>query len=136
MSWIEPKTDWTSQDTFNFSDYNRIKNNIAYLRERVVKLVKPFEIQDMGDDMTSYAELFDASKFNILEQNLETINNNAYLKDYGTKQTFYDNGVFIAYAELNRIESATLDIYNMLGRQEIGLRRLAFRLGAGREVRI
>jgi hypothetical protein len=136
MSWIEPKTDWTSQDTFNFSDYNRIKNNIAYLRERAVKLVKPFEIQDMGDDMTSYAELFDASKFNILEQNLETINNNAYLKDYGTKQTFYDNGVFIAYAELNRIESATLDIYNMLGRQEIGLRRLAFRLGAGREVRI
>lgn len=136
MSWIEPKTDWTSQDTFNFSDYNRIKNNIAYLRERVVKLVKPFEIQDMGDDMTSYAELFDASKFNTIEQNLETINNNAYLKDYGTKQTFYDNGVFIAYAELNRIESATLDIYNMLGRQEIGLRRLAFRLGAGREVRI
>jgi hypothetical protein len=136
MSWIEPKTDWTSQDTFNFSDYNRIKNNIAYLRERAVKLVKPFEIQDMGDDMTSYAELFEASKFNTIEQNLETINNNAYLKDYGTKQTFYDNGVFIAYAELNRIESATLDIYNMLGRQEIGLRRLAFRLGAGREVRI
>ena len=136
MSWIEPKTDWTSQDTFNFSDYNRIKNNIAYLRERAVKLVKPFDIQDMGDDMTSYAELFEASKFNTLEQNLETINNNAYLKDYGTKQTFYDNGVFIAYAELNRIESATLDIYNMLGRQEIGLRRLAFRLGAGREVRI
>jgi hypothetical protein len=136
MSWIEPKTDWTSQDTFNFSDYNRIKNNIAYLRERAVKLVKPFEIQDMGNDMTSYAELFDASKFNTIEQNLETINNNAYLKDYGTKQTFYDNGVFIAYAELNRIESATLDIYNMLGRQEIGLRRLAFRLGAGREVRI
>lgn len=136
MSWIEPKTDWTSQDTFNFLDYNRIKNNIAYLRERAVKLVKPFEIQDMGDDMTSYAELFEASKFNTLEQNLETINNNAYLKDYGTKQTFYDNGVFIAYAELNRIESATLDIYNMLGRQEIGLRRLAFRLGAGREVRI
>lgn len=136
MSWIEPKTDWTSQDTFNFSDYNRIKNNIAYLRERAVKLVKPFEIQDMGDDMTSYDELFEASKFNTLEQNLETINNNAYLKDYGTKQTFYDNGVFIAYAELNRIESATLDIYNMLGRQEIGLRRLAFRLGAGREVRI
>lgn len=136
MSWIEPKTDWTSQDTFNFSDYNRIKNNIAYLRERAVKLVKPFEIQDMGDDMASYAELFEASKFNTIEQNLETINNNAYLKDYGTKQTFYDNGVFIAYAELNRIESATLDIYNMLGRQEIGLRRLAFRLGAGREVRI
>lgn len=136
MSWIEPKTDWTSQDTFNFSDYNRIKNNIAYLRERAVKLVKPFEIQDMGNDMTSYAELFEASKFNTIEQNLETINNNAYLKDYGTKQTFYDNGVFIAYAELNRIESATLDIYNMLGRQEIGLRRLAFRLGAGREVRI
>ena len=136
MSWIEPKTDWTSQDTFNFLDYNRIKNNIAYLRERAVKLVKPFDIQDMGADMTSYAELFEAAKFNTLEQNLETINNNAYLKDYGTKQTFYDNGVFIAYAELNRIESATLDIYNMLGRQEIGLRRLAFRLGAGREVRI
>ena len=36
--WQEPKTDWTVNDYFNYTDYNRIKNNIAYLREQALKL--------------------------------------------------------------------------------------------------
>lgn len=30
--WIEPKTDWVSNDYFNAEDYNRIKNNISFLK--------------------------------------------------------------------------------------------------------
>ena len=36
MAWIEPKTNWTSQDFFNIEDYNRIIGNIAYLKELVI----------------------------------------------------------------------------------------------------
>lgn len=32
MAWIQPKTDWVATDYFNAEDYNRIKNNIAYLK--------------------------------------------------------------------------------------------------------
>ena len=32
MSWIEPKTDWTSSDYFNAEDYNRIIGNVIYLK--------------------------------------------------------------------------------------------------------
>ena len=34
MAWINPKTDWTKNDRFNYSDYNRIKNNLNYLHEK------------------------------------------------------------------------------------------------------
>ena len=72
----------------------------------------------------------------MFESNLEEIARNSYGKDYGEKQTFYPNGMFIKYDELNRIESATLDIYNMLMAQEAGLRKIPFTLGRFKEVRI
>ena len=34
--WQEPKIDWLATDSFNFEDYNRIKNNIAYLRKMAI----------------------------------------------------------------------------------------------------
>jgi len=66
---------------------------------------------------------------------LEQINSTAYTQDIGTKQTFSDNGAFIDWNELNRLESATLKIYNLLERQENALPRMAFRLGSGKGVR-
>ena len=47
--WIEPKTDWSAQysdtgrfigDFFNITDYNRIKNNLLYLRELATELMR------------------------------------------------------------------------------------------------
>lgn len=38
MAWIEPKTDWVATDYFNATDYNRIKNNIAHLKELTDRL--------------------------------------------------------------------------------------------------
>ena len=48
MAWITPKTDWYGEvvdgvyvgDRFNASDYNRIKNNLSYLRELAVQMYK------------------------------------------------------------------------------------------------
>ena len=128
MAWVAPKTDWASSDRFNISDYNRIRGNLEYLHDYVEKLYTFFSIADLGVDKQSYADYFYAREFNGFEKALEQINS--------TKQTFSDNGAFIDCNELNRLESATLKIYNLLERQENALPRIAFRLGNVKGVRI
>ena len=127
--WTTPKTNWEPSDKFNFTDYNRIRNNLIYLKERANRLIRPFEIEDMGEDITSYLAYWDVQFFNAIEKNIDIISENAYGLNYGIRQTFYDNGAFIKWDELNRIESATVDINNMIDRQEVIERRLSFVLG-------
>lgn len=134
--WITPKTNWTENDRFNIIDYNRIKNNLNYLADKVNELCTPIEIGDMGDDLTSVAERWKVAIFNLFETNLKLIAEKSYGEDYGEYQTFYENGVFIDYEELNRIESATLEIYEKLERQSLGIKRLSFTLGQFKGVRI
>lgn len=134
--WRTPKTDWQSADRFNIEDYNRIKNNLVYLHEKAVSLWKPFEIEDAGEDIKSYTAYWQAEKFNIFERNLDKINSNIFTQNYGFAQQFYENGPFIRWDELNRIESAILSMNEILERQKLGLRRIPFRLGAFKEVRI
>ena len=76
--WQEPKTDWVITDSFNFEDYNRIKNNIAYLRELSRTLYIDFPYENMGDDKTGYADFPYAEEFNNLEDNLESIKDNTF----------------------------------------------------------
>lgn len=134
--WHTPKTNWKATDRFNYVDYNRIKNNLTYLHELAQEVYKQFQIADMGEDITDYTGWFTAAAFNTFENNLETINKNIFTQDYGVSQRFFDNGAFIQWQELNRIESATLQMNDLLERQKATLRKLPFRLGAFREVRI
>lgn len=135
VEWIEPKTDWSTGDKFNINDYNRIKNNLTYLHEYASELYVPFEAEDMGEDAT-YPIFWDVDKFNAFERNLDEINKQIYTQDFGVSQTFYPNGVFIQADELNRIESAMLSMKDILDRQKSGIRRLPFRLGQYRMIRI
>ena len=129
MSWTDPKTDWVDTDRFNIQDYNRIKGNLEYLHEKAEKLHRKFQIHDMGEDKADYSVYFYADEFNLFEKNLDIINQSVFMNNYGSLQTFFDNGPFIRWDELNRIESAMLSMYSILDRQEAGLRRIAFRLG-------
>lgn len=60
MSWSTPKTDWNGEtvdgvytgDRFNAVDFNRIKNNLKYLRELAIKMYDEFAIQSVGSDKT------------------------------------------------------------------------------------
>lgn len=128
MEWINPKTDWNQSDRMNAEDYNRIKNNLAYLHELGTNLYSSFSIEEMGEDKDVKGHYF-ASEFNILENNLEVINQNTFPREYGDKQTFADNGPFIAYGELNRIEKAMLMMYETLASQKQALGRLPMTLG-------
>ena len=136
IKWEEPKIDWKSTDRFNFSDYNRIKNNISYVYRKATELNKPFDIEDMGEDINDYASFWNVIYFNAWENNIEVLNNNVFMKDYGTKQTFYENGAFIQYSELNRLESAILNMKKILDAQEISVNKLPFILGRFKTIRV
>ena len=133
--WTNPKTNWKNTDRFNVYDFNRIKNNIEYLHNEAELLYKNFEISNMGQNIESYENYWDVSFFNAFEKNVETINNIIFTQDYGVMQRFFENGPFIKWDELNRIETACLRMKDILHRQKIGLRKIPFSLGNMKGVR-
>lgn len=124
----KPKTNWIAADSFNIEDYNRIKNNLVYLKEISNPLFDNFLIQDMGLDL-SYHDLPYASLLNKFENNLEMINNATMKLHIGDKKQFEPNGMFITYEELNRLETAIEKLYTFLYHSVIGIHRLGFKLG-------
>ena len=137
MSWIAPKTDWKGNtdtdgnyigDRFNAVDFNRIKNNLDYLRDLAIKLYDEFTINVLGSDRTP-ADYFYADEINQLEENLTTINNKTLKRSYGTAPTYVDNGRTMDFMELNRLESAMLDLYDRLINESEGRRMFKWNFG-------
>ena len=106
VTWIEPKVNWTKDDSFEPSDFNRIKNNLNYINEH---LDTPILLTSMGEDATYDKLPWELYRSNAIENNLHAVNNafNGGSTQIGLKKTFYSNGAFITADELNRIESAT-----------------------------
>lgn len=136
MAWETPKTDWFGQmvdgvyvgDRFNATDFNRIKNNLSFLRELALKMYDEFTIHSLGEDRTP-VDFFYADEINKLEENLNTINSNTIKRSYGVAPTYTDNGNTMTFTELNRLESAILDLYDRLTNQSEGRRTLQFNFG-------
>ncbi|MFT4146432.1 MAG: hypothetical protein QM644_18470 [Mobilitalea sp.] len=126
-----PKTNWTKDDYINIDDYNRIKNNLAHLKTLSLELYMSYSTDDMGSDAT-YSGLPYADMINKLELNLERIATNTYKPNIGATRTFSDYGTFITFTELNRIETAILNIYNNLTGEKRGRQSLSFKLGTKR----
>lgn len=137
MAWTTPKTNWYgstdengvySGDRFNATDFNRIKNNLAYLRDLAITMYAEFSIVSLGSDRTT-SSYFYADEINQLEQNLVTINANTLKRSYGSAPTYSANGKTMNYQELNRLESAILDLYDRLTNQHDGRRTLTWNFG-------
>ena len=77
MAWVTPKTNWVKTDRINYVDYNRIKNNLAYLRDLAAQLYREFDIT-VDPDKDNYSLWPYPSEINRLEENLETIRNHTY----------------------------------------------------------
>ena len=129
MGWVTPKTNWVSTDTFNILYYNRIKNNLVYLRQLFGELYEEYGFIEMGQDITSYNMYWDANQFNKIESNLILLNSASINENFGEAATFYENGPFIRWDELNRIEKAILELKGCYERQKECVPRLSFRLG-------
>lgn len=135
--WQKPKTNWYgavdangvySGDRFNAVDFNRIKNNLQYVRDLAITLYKEFDIVSLGSDRTE-KDYFYADEINQLEENLNTINNNTLKLSYGTAPTYVENGNTMDFAELNRLEGAILDLYDKLTNQSEGRRMFQWNFG-------
>lgn len=116
MAWITPKTNWLPTDYFNASDYNRIVGNILHLKSLVDEIFPDFDIGEMETTKT-YASMFYANEMNAIEDNLELINLYTYELGIGDKQTYRSNNATPLFSEFNRIESATLRLYNRITAQ-------------------
>lgn len=137
MAWVTPKTDWYggtdsegayTGDRFNAVDFNRIKNNLEYLRELAITMYDDFSINSLGSDRTP-KDYFYADEINDLEENLNTINDKSIKRSYGSTPTYYDNGNVMDFTELNRLESAILDLYDRLTNESEGRRMFTWNFG-------
>ena len=134
--WTNPKTDWVSTDFFNLFDYNRIKNNIDYLREKALELYIDFPFEDIGVDKTSYAQYPYADEFNALEDNLESLRQNTFLFDDSAPKQWYENQRTPNYEDFNRLERACLLFKEGFESQKSMKRRLSFRLGTFKAIKV
>lgn len=134
--WTTPKTDWSSTDYFNLTDYNRIKNNIAYIRELALEVFVDFPFEDMGNDKTSYTEYPYADEFTAMEDNLEYIRENTFLFDDSEYKQWYENQRTPNYEDFNRLERACLLFYQGFNSIKENKARLSFRLGAMKAIKI
>ncbi|MCD8286503.1 MAG: hypothetical protein LUD50_04695 [Clostridia bacterium] len=134
-TWTTPKTDWGvntdadgnyTGDYFNITDYNRIKNNLEFLGE-LASEYWPVAVKALPDH--TYQEYPYADEINTLADNLESIAAAAGI-DAGEKTVYEANGIFIGYADLNRIESACLELYQKLMHIFRQPRVLPFRTGS------
>lgn len=137
MAWETPKTNWYGTtdangnyvgDRFNAVDFNRIKNNLTYLRELSIQLYEEFSIVSLGTDRTP-ANYFYADEINQLEENLDIINTNTLQRSYGFPPAYADNGNTMNFEELNRLESAILDLYDRLTNEFEGRRMFTWSFG-------
>ena len=136
MAWTTPKTDWTASTFINYQDINRILGNLRYLKDLASHLYAN-RIPDVDvNDKSGYGVDLYADEVNKIEKNLLDINNATLRYSIGTSKTFQDNGAWIDYVELNRIESATLQLYTEMTYQHDNLDRLAFTLGGERKFKI
>ena len=132
MEWIEPKVDWDITDFFNIEDYGRIVNNIAYLKEYAKEILKDLKDSDFSENIVNdktYSSMIYASEINAIEDRLEELNLKTYSIDIGEKQTYYPNEKTMDYEELNRIETACLNIYKTISSHINEIQRLPFVLG-------
>lgn len=140
--WKHPKTNWTivydesgnyTGDYFEPEDYNRIKNNVNYLRDyaEYLFLCNP-EFADLGEDVYygSPNELT-ASWWKKLQDNLEHISNDTLQFSLGEKNIYSSNEAGRLLEELIRVETVCLKIYETLSGIEKNKAKLSFRLGNG-----
>ena len=141
MEWIEPKIDWSGKksgndyvgDYFEYTDYNRIKNNILFLGEYARQLYDVTE-QNLGDDKQE-CDLIYADEVNLIENAIVSLNNDTYKFNY-TQKEWSANKHVPTYEDWNRIEYMTKRLYESLVAQKQAQKRLAFTLGGQKGLKV
>ena len=136
MAWQTPKTDWAVKynsagdytgDYFEAADYQRIKENLVYLKELGEAVFSAINLPDIPD--VTVESFGYASYINALERSLDAIRNATLDPGIPATRTWSDNDTAPLYSDLNRIESATLKFYNIFTATKSALLKLEFAMG-------
>lgn len=136
-NWQTPKTDWYGErdkqgvytgDRFNAKDFNRIHQNIQYLKEFAEKLYS--DVPSIPTIRTvQVGDFVYADEINQIEDNFKKIAKFTFNRNYGSCPVYHDNDSFVDFRELNRLESAILDMYDRLTNQYNGRRTFTWAFG-------
>ena len=130
MAWQTPKTVWAETDTFRLTpDYERIRGNLLYLRQRAAAVTHRPEYGPMEDHTVDGLPLADF--FNRVEENLAALAAAVQTRPEYSTRSFFPGSLVWDWRDLERIEGMLLQIYNDLNAIENGQQKLAFCLGGG-----
>lgn len=135
MDWIQPKTDWTKEDAFDYENYNRVTGNLEYLHEFANSLFGTLSELKIETNKVNLDPIY-ARHMNDIENGVERLNDETYRLNIGAKKTYKSNGHVPDYEDYNRIESATLNLYNQAKSHQKNIPRLQYRLGNERGIRV
>jgi hypothetical protein len=114
MAWQTPKTNWTSNDYINVSDFNRIEGNTQAISD----LLTTFSTTPtLGTVKTTWAntDFLYAEELNRIESNVLALKNGFYQPvGWITPVTSWVTGpIGDGYVMANRIETDLLLLYNL-----------------------
>lgn len=135
MAWITPKVDWTSEDYINFTDYNRICNNLDEVKSEATKLGFNYSGYQTMTRASDYSSLPHADDFNKQIDNYNLFDD--ILPSFQPiTDSFSANGYTITYNTLNALENGLNVLHTTLEVAIANIPRLAITLGGNNKLKI
>ena len=125
--WQTPKTNWVATDPISYIDYNRIIGNLNELQTLCQRMYE-LTATDLGNTQTDSDYPYE-DMLNAIETALANVNSASFDFAIGPGVVYVANGDYFDFTELNRIESASLRLYEWLTAQFEAIPRLSIRLG-------
>ena len=135
MAWITPKVDWTSDDYINFTDYNRICNNLNWVKDEANELGFSYPEWEVMTLATDYSDNSYADMWNTVVDNYNLLDD-IYPSFEPIEDVFSVNGYYIAYGTLNTLERNILLLDTVLSVAKANIPRLAIILGGNNKLKI
>ena len=135
--WTNAKTDWKSTDFYNISDYERIRDNILWIKQLADSVIDKDTViaktytynvptlTNMADK--EYSDITYASVLNTVENNFALINANTH-EIADERNTFESNGAFYSHIQLNELEEMIQLLHDWLLWDMSGMRKTGFTL--------
>lgn len=116
MAWQTPKTNWLPTDYYNFSDLNRVENNIQHIASMLgTHLGQTFTLSIVSNRTMTRFEYYDS--LNRIESNITFLVGNFYTPAgwEASKTTWSSNQAF-GYIDANRLERNLFLLYELLNK--------------------
>lgn len=135
MALIPPKTDWVVTDKLAFTDYNRICNNLNWVKDEANELgfsYPEWAVMTLAED---YSSIPYPSMWNTVVDNYNQLDD-IYPNFEPIEDVFSVNGYYIAYGTLNVLERNILLLDTVLSVAKANIPRLAITLGGNNKLKI